>query len=205
MEARDASQDPPLTAAPSFAARSFAARSFAAWALAAPAVALTLGLCACDQGKPRHPPPDPMAQGPAPVEEAPLPKALSEGLDKRPEAAGFFLDHAGAAFDPYNKPPAVTPRDRPVVFDGFGFDSVAKIPARGVDVAVDGKAYGTAYGAVRQDVATYFSQPGLANVGFRVVLPTGTLSVGPHKVAVRVIAADGKGYYESPPIAFTVN
>ena len=172
------------------------------------AVALTLGVAVlggCEKGKPRHPPPDPMAVGPPPVEEAPMPPARSLGLAKRPEAAGFFLDHAGAAFDPFNKPPAVTPRDRPVVFDGFGFDSVTKTPAGGVDVVIDGRPYGTAYGAPRQDVASYFNVPGLVNVGFRVVLPTGTLASGAHVAVVRVIAADGKGFYDSPPIPFSVN
>ncbi|MBS0334575.1 MAG: hypothetical protein JSS35_17540 [Proteobacteria bacterium] len=169
------------------------------------AVALSLGLGGCEKGKPRHPPPDPMAAAPPPVEEAPMPKPLSAGLAKRPEAAGFFLDHAGAAFDPFNKPPAVTPRDRPVVFDGFGFDSVTKRPAAGVDMVVDGKAYGTAYGAPRQDVASYFNVVGLVNVGFRTVLPAGTLSSGPHVAIVRVVATDGRGYYDSPPIPFTVD
>ena len=163
-----------------------------------------LALGACEQGKPRHPPPDPMASGPPPVEEAPIPPALSEGLPKRPEIAGFFLDHAGAAFDPFNRPPATTPRDRPVVFDGFGFDPVAKAPAKGVDVVIDGKAYGAAYGGPRQDVASYFSVPGLVKVGFRTVLPTGTLAAGPHILVLRVIAADGSAYYDSPKLAFSV-
>lgn len=169
------------------------------------ALAAALALGGCEKGKPRHPPPDPMALGPPPLEDAPVPPALSPGLPKRPETAGFFLDHAGAAFDPFNKPPAVTPRDRPVLFDGFGFDSVAKTPGKGVDVVIDGKPYGTAYGAARQDVASYFNVPGLVNVGFRTVLPTGTLPVGEHKAVVRVISADGKAYYDSPPVPFRVD
>ena len=163
-----------------------------------------LALCACEQGKPRHPPPDPMAAGPPPVEDAPMPKALSEHLLKRSDPAGWFLDHIGAAYDPANKPPAVTPRDRPVLLDGFAYNAVAKTPGRGVDVAVDGKPYGTVYGAPRADVARAFKTPALLHVGFRTVLPTGTLSAGPHKATVRVIADDDKTYYESPPVAFTV-
>jgi hypothetical protein len=167
-------------------------------------LAAGLALAACEQGKPRHPPADPMAAGPPPVENAPLPPVLSDGLSKRPEIAGFFLDHAGAAYDPFNRGPAMTPRDRPVVFDGFGFDPVFKAPAKGVDVMVDGKAYGTVYGSSRQDVASYFSVPGLVKVGFRTVLPTGTLSAGLHTVVLRVIAADGSGYYDSPKLALHV-
>ncbi len=169
------------------------------------AVLAIAALTACEKGKPRHPPPDPMAAGPPPVEETPPIAGLSKGLVRRPEPAGVFLDHAGAAADPANHQPAVTPRDRPAVFDGFGFDPVAKLPAKGVDVVIDDRVYGTTYGAPRQDVAHYFKTPALVDVGFRMVLPTGSLSTGVHSVMVRVVAADGKGYFESPPIAFSVN
>jgi len=166
-------------------------------------------LCACEQGKPRHPPPDPMALAPPPavasgVDQAAAP-TLSAGLSKRPEAAGFFLDHAGAAVDPRSHQPAVTPSGRPTVFDGFGFDAPAKAPAKGVDVVVDGKAYGTTYGTARPDVASFFKAPGLVKVGFRTVLPAGALAPGAHTVVVRVVAADGAGYFDSPAIAFSVN
>src|SRR3569623_2203763 len=95
---------------------------------------MSVALAACEQGKPRQPPPDPMVAGPPPVEEAPLPPALSQKLPKRPGQPIFTLDHAGAAFDPFGKPPAITPRDRPVVFDGFGFEAVDEKPGRGVGV-----------------------------------------------------------------------
>jgi hypothetical protein len=174
------------------------------------------GLAACEQGKPRHPPPDPMAIAPpepaaaptAPAAPAAAPGAtasapLSEGLSKRPEAAGFFLDHAGAAADPRSRQPAVTPADQPAVFDGFAFDAVAKLPARGVDVVVDGKAYPAAYGAARPDVARYFKAPALINVGFKATLPAQAMTAGMHLAQVRVVAADGKGYFDSPAVSFS--
>ncbi|MGZ3377318.1 MAG: hypothetical protein ACXU8S_12025 [Phenylobacterium sp.] len=164
-------------------------------------------LAGCEQGKPRHPPPDPMAVAPpsaTPDGAAPA-GVVSAGLAKRPEAAGFFLDHAGAAVDPRSRQPAVTPAGQATVFDGFGFDAPAKAPARGVDVVIDGKAYGTTYGAARPDVASYFKAPGLVKVGFKVVLPAGALAVGPHTVLVRVVAADGRGYFDSPIVPFSVN
>lgn len=170
--------------------------------LAALAVA---SLSACEKGKPRHPPPDPMAAGPPPVEETPPIAGLSAGLTKRLESPGAALDHAGAAADPRTNQPAVTPRDRPAVFDGFGFDAVAKLPAKGVDVVIDDRVYGTTYGSARPDVARYFKTPALVDVGFRLVLPTSSLSTGPHSVVVRVVAADGKSYSELPPIPFSVN
>jgi hypothetical protein len=168
-----------------------------------------VGLSACEQGKPRHPPPDPMAIAPpAEVQAGPgaggAPDALSTGLAKRGGTAGIFLDHAGQAVDPRSRQPATTSGDQPMAFDGFGFDAAAKTPGKGVDLVVDGKAYGTVYGAPRPDVAQFFKAPGLVNVGFKAVLPAGSLAAGPHTVVVRVVAADGGGYFDSPAIPFTV-
>lgn len=174
-------------------------------AIALGAVAV-LALAGCDKPRPRTPPADPMAlpaEAAAPT-VAPAGEGLSGGLPKRPEFPGFYLDRVGDAPDPLNRQPAVTPVGQPIALDGFGFDPVAKVPARGVDVVVDGKAYGTTYGSPREDVATYTKVPGLVPVGYKTVLPAGTLAAGPHSVVVRVIAADGKAYFESPVVQFEV-
>jgi hypothetical protein len=168
------------------------------------ALAAALALAGCDRAKERRLPPDPFAA--LPPEETSLPpaKGLSLGLAKRSELAGFSLDNAGTAHDPLNQRPAVTPAGQPIRLDGFGFDPVAKAPAKGVDVVVDGKAYGTAYGAARPDVATYMKTPSLVKVGFSATLPAGTLAPGPHIAMVRVVAADGMSYYEGVAIPFGV-
>lgn len=163
-------------------------------------------LAACDNPKPRHIPPDPMAAPPPPAEAVTPPRdGMSAGLAKRPEFPGFYLDRIGAAPDPVNKQPAATPGDLPILLNGFGFDPVAKVPAKGVDLVIDGKAYGATYGGSRADVASYFKAPALARTGYTMTLPAGTLAKGPHALVVRVIAADGKGYFESPPVPFTAN
>lgn len=175
--------------------------------LRAVAVLATLALAACDNPKPRQVPPDPMAKALPPAAQAvgPPKDGTSDGLAKRTELAVFYLDRVGEALDPLNKQPAGTPGDAPIPFSGFGFDPVAKAPAKGVDVVIDGKAYAATYGGSREDVASYFKSPGLSATGYAVTLPAGFLVNGPHKVVVRVIAADGKGYFESPAIAFTVD
>ena len=166
----------------------------------------TLALGACDHPKPRPVPTDPMALPPPPAAPAAPPGAgMSPGLARRVEPPGFYLDRVGQAPDPVNRRPAVTPGGVAMVLDGFGFDPVIKAPARGVDVVIDGEAYGTAYGHARPDVASYFRVPALAATGYTVTLPAQTLGKGAHSVVVRVIAADGASYFESPPVPFTVN
>jgi len=168
-------------------------------------LACLLALGGCDEPKSRTTPFDPMAAGPPPEAPSAAPGAgMSIGLPKRPQAPGFFLDHVGGAADPLGRPPAVTAGDQPMLFDGFGFDPVAKAPGKGVDLVVDGRVYAAVYGAQRPDVAQFHKTPGLVAVGYKATLPAGTLKAGPHSVAVRVIAADGAGYYEGPPVPFTV-
>jgi len=171
---------------------------------AAPLLAV-LALGGCERGKPRHPPPDPMAVAP-PQAQAPPPPAegMSAGLAKRKELAGFSIDSIGLAQDPLNRQPAATPQGEPIVIQGFGFDPTARLPGRGVDVVVDGKAYRADYGAGRADVAAYFKTPRLTPTGFKVTLPADTLAAGAHQASVRVVAADGRGYFEGLRIAFVV-
>ena len=181
-------------------------RSTRAFTVLVATVAVLAALSACDKPKPRHPPRDPMAVAPPPVATvaAQTQAPISEGLKKRAEMAGFSLDTVGQAPDPFNKQPAVTSAAEPITLQGFGFDPVSRRPARGVDMVIDGKAYGTAYGAGRADVAAYFKTPALTAVGFKTVLPPGLITVGQHSAIVRVVALDGKSYFDGPPIAFEV-
>ena len=167
---------------------------------------LLVALSACDSPKPRPIPVDPLAAPPPPAAPVPPPKdGMSAGLPKLAQVAAFTPDRIGAAQDPLNRQPASTSAAQPILIDGFAFDPAAKLPAKGVDVVIDGKAYGTAYGAPRQDVSAYFKTPALEPSGFAVTLPAATLAKGPHALVLRVIAADGKGYFESPKIPFSAN
>jgi hypothetical protein len=164
-----------------------------------------LALDACEKGKPRHPPPDPMAVMAPPTglaAKGPAPHSL--GLPKRPEQAAFSIDRINQDKDPLNRQPAFVSAGEALVFQGFGYDPVAKAPGRGVDLVVDGTAYGTGYGAGRADVAAAAKNPGVTSVGFKTTLPSGLVAVGAHHAVVRVIAVDGKGYFDGLPIAFEV-
>lgn len=169
------------------------------------AVLALLALAGCDKPKPRHLPADPMAVAPPPAPAAAPPReGLSAGLARRKELAAFSIDAIGPAQDPLNRQPAVVPAGQAVVIAGFGFDPVAKAPAQGVDLVVDAKVYGTAYGGPRSDVAAYFKTPILTPTGFKVTIPAGVLAPGPHQAMVRVVSSDGQSYFDGVRIPFLV-
>lgn len=158
-------------------------------------------LAACDNPKPR-PAVAPTSMAPLPAAQpAPAPATVA-GLAKRPEMPGFSLDAINQAQDPVNRP-ATIQADAPLSVSGFGLDPVAKAPGKAVQIVIDGVAYPTLYGHERQDVAAYFKAEAAAASGFKADLPAGTVKRGPHTAVVRVIAADGRSYFEGPPIAFT--
>lgn len=173
------------------------------------AAVATLTLAACDEPKPRNPPP---AETPAAAAPAAAPAATSAagaaaasaGLPKREGMAGFYVDYIGAAPDPLNRQPAVAAADKPLTVGGFAFDAASKQPAKAVDVVIDGVAYAAAYGTPREDVAKFHNNPALVNVGYAVSIPAGTVAPGDHTLVLRVVSTDGGGYQESVPVKFQV-
>lgn len=162
------------------------------------AAALLLATAACDKAKPRP------AAGPAPAASAEAPTLAppaSVGLARRPEMAVFSLDMINQAPDPLNNPAKIK-SGVPTTFSGFGFDPVARTAGKAIDIVVDGVPYGTTYGSERQDVAGYYKTEAVRPSGFRVTLPAGTVSRGQHEVVVRVVAADGKSYFDSAVLSF---
>jgi hypothetical protein len=116
----------------------------------------------------------------------------------------FYLDRVGTIFDPLKKPGSSVAGNAPIDMSGFAFDTVAKAPSKGVDLEVDGRLYGSTYGSSRPDVAAANKNPALTMTGYKATFAPGALSAGPHEVVVRVLTADGKAYYKSPTIKFTV-
>jgi hypothetical protein len=161
-------------------------------------------LAACDQPKPRAPPPPGGPPGarqdlPAPASEPGV--AASLGLKKQPGMAGFSLDLINQAPDPLNRPATITAGGA-VKMSGFGFDPATRTPGKAVDLVLDGVAYPTTYGSPRGDVAAYTHAPALAKTGFQVTLPAGVVKPGAHTAIVRVVSADGAGFTDGATISF---
>ncbi|HKP77537.1 MAG TPA: hypothetical protein VJU34_00255, partial [Phenylobacterium sp.] len=121
----------------------------------------------------------------------------------RPEAAVFGLDLINEAQNPRLRP-AVIAGGGPVTFGGWAYDPVARTARKAVDLVIDGAAYGARYGRPRPDVATYFKNEALGGSGFAATLPPHVLKRGRHQLVVRVVAADGRSYFDSAPVAFQI-
>jgi acetyltransferase-like isoleucine patch superfamily enzyme len=133
-----------------------------------------------------------------------LAAGVSDGLTRRLEYCPAYLDKAGSAFDPLNNPDAATSGAEPIDLRGFAFDGPARALARGVELVIDGVAYAARYGLWRADVAKSQDDGALGGCGFVLTLAPQALAAGPHTVSVRVIGADGRGYYEGPEHSFKV-
>jgi len=95
-------------------------------------------------------------------------------------------------------------REAVVTVNGWALDAVAKQVASGVLLEVDGRLTIPAqYGLPRPDVASLLGWQYKFS-GFSASFATSVLAKGLHTLSLRVISADGQGYYE-PSYQTTVN
>jgi hypothetical protein len=81
---------------------------------------------------------------------------------------------------------------------GWAIDAPNAAPARAVHVCIDElPSTAAVYGLERGDVATALGSPQLAACGFTALVPTDSLAAGPHALALRVVARDGRAFYET--------
>jgi hypothetical protein len=132
-----------------------------------------------------------------------LVEGKSSRLTKANGAPLYVLERIGEVWSPLIKQPVPVPAG-PVTFWGWAVDETQKNSAAGVDILIDGKPFGADYGIERGDVANFFKVPAYKDSGFKLTVPARGLDKGRHQVAVRVLAKDGKSYYEGGPVVFEV-
>jgi len=88
-------------------------------------------------------------------------------------------------------------KEQSVILQGWMVDEKAGKSAGGVFVNVDGRFDVPAlYGFDRSDVAKYYNIGDYKSSGFNVIIPASLLGKGKHALTLKVVTADGKGYYE---------
>jgi hypothetical protein len=82
-----------------------------------------------------------------------------------------------------------------LLLEGWAVDAVARRPAGGVWVELDGRLYAASYGWERGDVAAYFEQPAYRRPGFKALLPAPPAGGGSLHLRLHVLAHDGESYF----------
>ena len=127
------------------------------------------------------------------------------GLPKSAGVARCALERINDTWSPQTKQPVPVSFGAPVTFVGWAIDEQHKAIAGGVDILIDGMPYAANYQLERGDVADFLKVPGYKNSGFSAIVPPSKLvEKGHHDVTFRVLANDGKSYYDCPKIDFEV-
>ena len=135
----------------------------------------------------------------------PLTPGASNNLKKNDGAPVYNFDWMGPVSYPAIQKSVQISGDVENSVNGWAMDRSKKMPASGVDVVIDGVPYAAKYGIARIDVAKHFDKPEYLKSGYLLMLAPHQLTKGPHALAIRVIANDGKSYNEGPVVHFTVN
>jgi len=92
-------------------------------------------------------------------------------------------------------------KEKTLRLTGWAIDSIGKAEAGGVLISVDGQIVIPAFcGLSRPDVAKYFNNDNYTLCGFEALLDTAMIGPGQHDLSIKVIAADGKAFYQ--PVKF---
>jgi hypothetical protein len=114
------------------------------------------------------------------------------------------LDQIGAARPPFGNGSVHVSSAGELRVSGWAVDHPSRSAAGGVDVAIDRTPFPSTYGATRDDVAEYFQRPGYRDSGFTAGIPAGAIAKGEHALTLRVVASDGRCYYQTRPIPVIV-
>ena len=108
----------------------------------------------------------------------------------------YHVDVLGPLVNPLNKPSLEVP-SKDLVVAGWAIDDPSRAAAGNVDIVIDHIPYAARYPILRKDVAAYYKEPSYENSGFDFTIPALQMTKGIHVFAVRVVAHDGKSYWES--------
>jgi hypothetical protein len=137
------------------------------------------------------------------VKNEPAPTGATQALPRSSVPMTYYVDMVGPVVNPLSKPSIEVP-SKELLVSGWAVDYPRNVLAGGVDIVIDHIPYAAHYGISRKDVAAYYKQPSYENSGFDFTIPAVQMTRGVHVFAVRVVANDGKSYWESPEFTLVV-
>jgi hypothetical protein len=144
----------------------------------------------------------PSADGVAPLELVPATLSLTACKGQPPMTV---IDQIGAARSPFGAGSVHVSGAGEIRVSGWAVDHASRAAASAVDVVIDRTPFPSTYGSTRDDVADYFQRPGYRESGFAAGIPGGAIAKGEHALTLRVVAADGRCYYQSRPVPVSVD
>jgi phosphoglycerol transferase len=115
------------------------------------------------------------------------------------------VDQIGETHAPFGDAGALIHSAQDAKVSGWAIDRPGAALAGGVDVVIDRMIFPSTYGTYRKDVADYFGRPQYRGSGFTATIPPRALQVGEHWLSLRVVSADLRCYYQSPPVRIMVD
>ena len=115
-----------------------------------------------------------------------------------------MIDQIGAARAPFGNGSVRVSSADELRVSGWAVDHPSRAAAGGVDVVIDRTPFPSTYGATRDDVAEYFQRPAYRDSGFTAGIPAGAIAKGEHALTLRVVASDGRCYYQTRAIPVIV-
>jgi phosphoglycerol transferase len=138
---------------------------------------------------------------------APGTSALAKAANSSPVSVGLApcggppligIDFIGRTSAPFDSNAVHVDGSDEFRMSGWAVDQTASTRASGVDVVIDQIVLPTIYGMDRSDVVSYFKRPEYQQSGFVAGIPRGRIPRGAHRLALRVVSANARCYYESP-------
>ncbi len=137
-----------------------------------------------------------------------------EGIEFDPLVSPSLLSCAGATplsnidrIGSSNRPatgPLVVERHGDLLVSGWAVLPDTRAPGRDVELVIDGVAMAAIYGFERPDVAAAFPDGDARLSGFRGRIDGSALGIGQHSLQIRLVAPNGRCFYEGPSTALTV-
>ncbi len=116
----------------------------------------------------------------------------------------FHVDQLGPVTDPLRLTRVTVPRNEQLVVAGWALDARQRRPAAAVDLVLDDAVYRTTVRMPRADVATAHGDQAYFRSGFSAWFPSGVITIGSHRLEIRIVLSGGNQYYSAARIAFEV-